>query len=97
MSCLPGVQLMNTIPFEHLCFENKNKWLRQAESFLKVCRIIIFDSLKWLAALGFNQIVNQWLNCISVLLCNKTLAFDVLKLKCFVTALLLKVPPNLTA
>ncbi|EGV92227.1 hypothetical protein I79_006691 [Cricetulus griseus] len=55
-----------------------------------------FDSLKWLAALGFNQIVNHLLNCISVMLCNKTLAFDVLKLKCFVTALLLKVPPNLT-
>lgn len=60
MPCLPGIQLVNMITFEHLRFENKEKWLRLAERFLKVCKIF-FDSLKRLAALGFNQVVNQWL------------------------------------
>lgn len=87
---------MRMITFEHLRFENKEKWLRLAERFLKVCKIF-FDSLKLLAALGFNQVVNQLLNCISVLLCRKTLAFNVLKLKYFVAALQLKVPSTLTA
>lgn len=85
-----------SITFEHLRFENKNKWLRLTEHFLKVCEIFS-DSLKRLTALGFNQVVNQWLDCISVLLCRKTLAFHDLTLKCLVAALWIKVPSNLTA